>query len=387
MKITRPKYYTNFKCIADKCEDTCCKGWEIIIDKDTLKKYKNNKSTFAKKLNSKIIFYEDNEPGFKLEGENCPFLNNNNLCDIYINLGEDNLCNTCKAFPRIIEQYGNLKEISLSLGCPEACRILLLQKDKIKFETFENNDSITSYNNIDFQMFSLIISARNVAMNIIRDRSISLDKRIYLYLIFTKEVQDSIDNLEVSKIAEIGQNFKNEDYINNLLGKINKYKNKEKEKYNVLHKIIDSFKDLETINGCWTEKLQWVYDTFYNTETELQYFIDNHKMFMEYYEDKFYEYENILIYFTFRYFMKCLNDCNLLSKVILSIFSLLVIIELDVSKWVNNNKRLEFEDQVDIVHIFSKEVEHCEDNIIKLYEMFENNNEYNIDNLLNVILN
>ncbi len=35
MKIRVPKYLNKFKCIADKCEDTCCAGWEIVIDEET----------------------------------------------------------------------------------------------------------------------------------------------------------------------------------------------------------------------------------------------------------------------------------------------------------------------------------------------------------------
>ena len=39
MLFTRPDYYEDFECIADKCEDTCCAGWQIVIDRETLKKY------------------------------------------------------------------------------------------------------------------------------------------------------------------------------------------------------------------------------------------------------------------------------------------------------------------------------------------------------------
>lgn len=33
--------YDKFKCIADKCEFTCCKGWEINIDNNTYNKWKS----------------------------------------------------------------------------------------------------------------------------------------------------------------------------------------------------------------------------------------------------------------------------------------------------------------------------------------------------------
>ena len=32
MLNTVPDYYKKFSCIADKCPDTCCAGWEIVVD-------------------------------------------------------------------------------------------------------------------------------------------------------------------------------------------------------------------------------------------------------------------------------------------------------------------------------------------------------------------
>ena len=39
-----PDYYNKFTCIADKCPDNCCRGWEIDIDEDTLDYYKDLKA-------------------------------------------------------------------------------------------------------------------------------------------------------------------------------------------------------------------------------------------------------------------------------------------------------------------------------------------------------
>ena len=30
-----PGYYSGFRCIADKCKNNCCIGWEIDIDKES----------------------------------------------------------------------------------------------------------------------------------------------------------------------------------------------------------------------------------------------------------------------------------------------------------------------------------------------------------------
>ncbi len=39
MLYTIPDYYQNFKCTADQCEDTCCAGWQIAIDRKSLVRY------------------------------------------------------------------------------------------------------------------------------------------------------------------------------------------------------------------------------------------------------------------------------------------------------------------------------------------------------------
>ena len=43
MEFTFPNYYKEFSCIAGSCPDTCCAGWQIVIDNKTLKKYQHFK--------------------------------------------------------------------------------------------------------------------------------------------------------------------------------------------------------------------------------------------------------------------------------------------------------------------------------------------------------
>ena len=95
-----PMYYKNFKCISNKCKDNCCIGWEIDIDDDTYKKYMDTKGDFGKKLKDNI-YNIDNLHCFKLDkNERCMFLNKNNLCEIILNMGEENLCEICQKHPR-----------------------------------------------------------------------------------------------------------------------------------------------------------------------------------------------------------------------------------------------------------------------------------------------
>ncbi|WP_300382317.1 hypothetical protein [Clostridium sp.] len=36
------KGYKKFKCTADKCKFTCCKGWDISVDTNTYNKWREN---------------------------------------------------------------------------------------------------------------------------------------------------------------------------------------------------------------------------------------------------------------------------------------------------------------------------------------------------------
>lgn len=128
MEFTFLNYYKEFSCIAGSCPDTCCAGWQIVIDNKTLKKYQHFKGPFHNRLHNDIDWKEH---VFRQYNRRCAFLNEENLCDIYTEAGPKMLCDTCRNYPRHIEEFEGLREISLSLSCPEAARILLSQKEKV----------------------------------------------------------------------------------------------------------------------------------------------------------------------------------------------------------------------------------------------------------------
>ena len=96
MKRTYPDYYDNFVCIADKCPETCCAGWQIEIDKDALKRYRDKKIETVDFKHE--CFYQDKE-------KRCKNLNEKGLCNLILEHGEDILCNTCRLFPRHSSQW------------------------------------------------------------------------------------------------------------------------------------------------------------------------------------------------------------------------------------------------------------------------------------------
>ena len=129
--IRRPSYYKDFRCIASDCTENCCIGWEIDVDEQTLAYYKSIGSDFSRRLCAAIA-PADEQAGenahFILdERERCPFLNERNLCEVYLNLGEEHMAQICTDHPRYYEWFAGGREDGVGLCC-EAAAELILQK-------------------------------------------------------------------------------------------------------------------------------------------------------------------------------------------------------------------------------------------------------------------
>ena len=128
MKLFAPKYYERFVCIADRCRHSCCVGWEIDVDQDTYQKYAELSGGYGDEIKKSIT--HGDTPHFALcEGDRCPHLNENGLCKIILNLGEDHLCDICREHPRFYNFTSHGKEVGLGIACEEACRIVLSSDD------------------------------------------------------------------------------------------------------------------------------------------------------------------------------------------------------------------------------------------------------------------
>ena len=125
MKDFYPSYYKDFRCIAADCPDSCCQGWDVVIDSDTESFYNTVQGDIGDKLRSAIYTDSDGDRVFRLkEEQRCPFWGEDRLCDIYRELGEEHLCVTCARFPRLSMDYTVFREHSLALACPEAARLI-----------------------------------------------------------------------------------------------------------------------------------------------------------------------------------------------------------------------------------------------------------------------
>lgn len=385
MKIRVPEYFKDFKCIASECEDTCCAGWGIVIDDESYHKYQKVEGAFGDRLKSEIV-HDAGENIFVLKGNDCPFLNESKLCDIYNELGEEGLCYTCRQYPRYLEEFGSLREMGISLSCPEAARIILRDSKKVTFELSENNEEVSTYNDINARLYIELMQCRKIVFDILQDRSIKLNYRAAIILSFAKEIQDKIDENEMADIKDIREKYSNESFIKELLSNLNQYKNNKDDKYNNIHEYFNVFKNLKHINPNDPLGLDDAIRYFWQSEDDKEIYLSKNESFNKYYEKSMYKFEHILVYFIFRYFMKAVFDYDISAKVKTAIVSYLMIKELAIVRFTEEGDFTE-EDMVDIAHMYSKDIEHLEENIESLAEIFETNEVFSVEKMIITLMN
>lgn len=167
MRETVPNYYHKFHCIADRCKHSCCIGWEIDVDEETMARYRMMDSEMGARIRENI---EGDEPHFRLrEGDQCPFLNERGLCDIILNCGEDALCDICALHPRFRNFYSSFFETGLGLCCEEAARVVLSQTEPFCIAIPDDVDLLPE--EIDF------FEMRNAVLSILQNREKSVAER------------------------------------------------------------------------------------------------------------------------------------------------------------------------------------------------------------------
>ena len=371
MKLRVPHYYKDFVCIASKCKDNCCiGGWEIDIDDETANYYLNLEGEFGDILRASIG--RTDEYCFKLKDGKCPFLDNENLCEIYKNLGEDKMGVVCTQFPRFTEYYGSIKETGIGLACEEAERIIFTDRKpfSMDIEDIDEEEVIdTEYDNV---LANYLFKVRDLLFKMIDNESISLHNKMIYMIEIGKHIQDLVNENNTEEIQN----------IINLLQQ-NNYEALQLDKQNINTDENSSMYEVESIlNEQWQYYLNDMYDMLHSEDMSPADYSVLVKEFTEYIKDRNYEYSNMLKYFVFRYFMKASYDHDVFGKLQLSVTNYFVIRDMDIVKWLKNNREFSFEDRIETVHIFSREVEYSEDNLEVLAEEFIFDDIFKVENLI-----
>lgn len=349
---TYPSYYKNFKCIADKCPDTCCAGWEVVVDDESLERYGRLSGKFAEKINSLITVDADGDSIFIPREKRCPFLLDNGLCEMYIELGHGSLCRTCRKFPRHETFFGARVETGISLSCPEAARLIMSSSEPIAFETEELHGSILP-TAIDPMLYFTLLEARKTAINILQNRNYPIEKRVCAFLRLSQGISPLIRRKNFDGIKEL---------IKSDFFAATPAEHSPLRAERALGRYFSDFKSLEMLDTSWKSALETAENAGISDISSFEW-----------------EYEHLMIYFVFRYFMTAVFDGDLLTKAKFAAVSFIIICRLQMENIGNRQAR------IDTMQKYSKEVEHSALNLDYLHSAMKKSRFYSVENLINIL--
>lgn len=299
MKIFAPDYYNDFRCIANQCKHSCCIGWEIDIYDETNEYYNSINTDFGKKIRENIV-QQDGYNCFKLtENERCPFLNENNLCDIILNLSEDALCQICTDHPRFRNFYSDRIEIGLGLCCEAAASLVLRQKDNVKIIEIQDDKQEEILDETEKEFFI----KRKQLFDEFQNRDLPIEERI-----FYNQVNSPFETL------------------------------------------LEKYLSLEILDNNW-QKLITELKSCYNQTKDIRLPINFDICF-----------EQLLAYFAYRHFPLILDGINE-EKVIMfiktSVSTIYALCQLHISKC----GKITIDDIVEYSRMYSSEIEYSQENL------------------------
>lgn len=379
MKVLKPFYYDDFKCIANDCIDSCCIGWQINIDENTYKKYKKVKGGFGKELNNGINRIRSKSSKLeygkmKLKDKRCSMLNEDNLCNVYINLGESYLCNTCKIYPRNINKYGEIYERNLNMSCPEVARYLVSFKNNFSFNMNEEDLSDLDKQYIvdksyDEKLYNILWDSRRLAMEIIQFKEIEIWKRIIFLKILTDKVQKLIDEENYENYEKVLKSFRNEIPNINIINSLDKIKLVPKVKINFIKSVVDISEKVSRNKIKYNNLLEQYKKLFENDiDSNFENVIKKEYEFNKYLNNEEYIMQNLLIYLIDKYFMRALHTKDLNKEINNVIISYAMIKMLLLGQYDVNENKLKEDDFVEVFYVFSRVIEHNKIFLDKIYE-------------------
>ncbi len=304
-----PDYYKEFKCISSACKHNCCKGWDIYIDDTTANKYLCIDGELGKKLKASISF-KDQAEFIMGKDRRCPFLNNDNLCEIIITLGEDALCEICRNHPRFINELPGRTEYGLGLSCEEAARIIINKKEPVTLSNAPETDDE-------------LILRRDRIISTLQNRSISLNDRI------------------TDMFRTAGAVFPEKNFVY----------------------WINLFTTFERLSDNWTKTLVLLQNGFNKADI---------KGFENHMQNRQYEYEQLLVYIIYRYYANCYNIEDASAICVFAYISYLIIFYSGAVLWTEKGAFTE-NDQTELIRTFSAEIEYSDSIIdIILNEIYNN---------------
>lgn len=382
-----PHYYPKFRCTAAACPDTCCAGWGIMIDEATLKRYRRQTGSFGNRLFNSIDW---KEKAFLQYDHRCVFLNEENLCDIYAEAGPHMLCRTCRSYPRHTEEFEGVREISLSLSCPEAARLILGCQEPVHFLVRETKKE-ESYPEFDFFLYTKLVDARETMLELLQRRQLDVRLRISMVLALAHDMQIRIERNRLYEIDGLLERYRKEGAAKRFEKKLAPYVIEGTERFSLMQEQFRLFSRMEVLKEDFPSYIQSLKETLYG-DGEICYqeqrrwfekcvgFNSSQKETWSVWA------EQLMVYFIFTYFCGAVYDGQAFGKVQMAAASTLLIQEMAQGIWQKQDHQFGFDDLVDLAHRYSRELEHSDLNLQTVEGLMKKEQAYALQDLLKAIL-
>lgn len=252
MKTVVPDYFHQFRCLAGDCPDTCCGPWEIVIDEDTAARYRAMEDPLGEQIRANLKEVDGETCFVPIDGR-CPMLTADGLCPIITAHGQEALSVTCDTHPRFTEVYGGYAETALCVSCPEAARLLLERTEPLTFLT-ETDDAPPEPNDLDADLFFLLLHTRQTVYELVQDRSRPLSDRLALLLCFAQRLDKHYDNYDLCQ--QLSDLYRNANYRDRQLTRIRRLR-----RYGTLIPVRQVYNAMEHLTAEFPRELrdlEWV---------------------------------------------------------------------------------------------------------------------------------
>ncbi len=229
-----PKYYRSFVCLAGDCTDTCCAGWDVLVDEETAARYAAMEGDLGRRVRASLRIDQDGDCVISMVAGKCPLLTQAGLCSVQLAHGHDALCRVCREFPRLRQDYETFVEHGLSLACPAAAALILNSTDDGWDEAGTLEAAAVEY---DVDLLKRLQQTREPLLALLRDESRPVGESLALALLYAYAVQDAIDG---------------EDFVFDPAQELAALPQPQKRDFTGM---IDFHRKLEILTDRWAEKL------------------------------------------------------------------------------------------------------------------------------------
>ena len=381
MQYTVPHYYKKFRCIAGECPDTCCAGWQIQIDPASLRKYRKIKGPLGNRLKNEINWKES---CFRQYNGRCAFLNENDLCDLYLEGGGTRaFCRTCRTYPRHIEEFEGLREISLSLSCPAAADLILNCGEPVRFLHAEDEKEDEPYEDFDFFLFTKLEDARSLILRILQDRAHPFSLRAAASLALAHDLQQRIDKNALFEADSLFDRYSSPGMWTwfearfSALELSEDHTEKRNSTENALFSILDR---LEVLRDDWMPYLVDARRTLKNAPALQK---EEERSFSDLFTEQ--TAEQLLVYFVFTYFCGAVYNADAYGKMKFSFAGMILIRELVRAEWLQNPD-ITRETILRTACRYAREAEHSDKNKFLMEELLADEERFGLENLFSLLL-